>query len=250
MKIIYSEGTISPEEVIRFLVFTGQADAIFSEIIKGREAQKKAGECNIEVSDEQLQQWADSFRTMRRLYSAEDMGAFLHNNGLTDEDFERFCETSFKTTLLKDLLADDKKIEDYYINNRAEFDYARISIIVVRDETLANEILIQVKEEDEDFHRLARTHSLDEATKFSGGYVGLVPRRMLPPEVSAKVFSGTEGEVIGPFQNDNSFQLILIEEILRASLNDRTRETVKEVLSKLATVRLAPSTAIKPFSTI
>lgn len=228
MKIVYSNDTITPEEVIRFLVLTGQSDAVFSEIIKNKEVTKKANELKIRVSDDQLQQFADKFRTLRGLHSADDMIRFLENAGLSEEDFETFCETSLLATSLKEHLADEKKIEAYFVNNRSDFDCARVSIIVVGDENLANEIIIQVTEDGEDFHELARKHSMDEATKHSGGFVGTVSRRMFPSEIAAKVFNASPGDLLGPFQKDGLFQLILVEEVIRAKLEEGIKEAIAE----------------------
>ena len=228
MKIVYSHDSITPEEVVRFLTLTGQSDAIFSEIIKHREVMKKAKELKIEVTEEQLQQFADNFRTLRGLYSAEEMVHFLQNAGLTDDDFEAFCESSLLTAALKEHLADEKKIKEQFVNNRSDFDLARISIIVVNDENLANEIILQVTEDGEDFHGLARKHSLDEATRYCGGYAGIISRRIFPPEVNSKIFSASADDLLGPFQKDFLFQLILIEEVIRAGLDEKVKEAIKE----------------------
>ena len=228
MKIVYSHDTITPEEVIKFLTLTGQSDVIFSEIITHREVVKKARELTIGVSEEQLQQFADNLRTLRGLYSAEEMVVFLRNAGLELDDFETFCESSLLTTALKDHLADEKKIQDHFINNRSDFDLARVSIIVVRDENLAHEIIIQVTEDGEDFHGLARRHSLDEATRYRGGYVGMISRQMYPPEVNSKIFSAAAGDLLGPFRKDALFQLILVEEVIRADLDERVKEAIRE----------------------
>ena len=228
VKIVYAGDTITPEEVVKFLTLTGQSDVILSEIITHKEIIKKAKQLKIEVTDQQLQQFADNFRTLRGLYSTEEMVTFLHNTGLTEEDFEAFCESSLLTASLKEHLADDKKIEDYFINNRSAFDLARISIIVVREETLANELIIQVVEDGEDFHSLARRYSLDESTKPRGGYVGVISREIFPPEVNAKIFNASAGDLLGPFQKDDLFHLIFIEEVLRAGLEDSVKETIRE----------------------
>ena len=228
MKIVYSNDRITPEEVIRFLTLTGQSDAIFSEIIKNKEVIKKANELKIKISNEQLQQFADQFRMLRGLHSAADMINFLKNAGLSEGDFETFCESSLLTASLKEHLADEKKIEAYFVNNRSEFDCARISIIVVNDENLANEIIIQVTEDGEDFHDLARKHSLDEATKHSGGSVGMISRQGFPSEISAKVFSASTGDLLGPFQKDGLYEMILIEEVIRAKLEGGVKEAITE----------------------
>ena len=92
MEIRYSHGGITSEEVVKFLGLTGQAASIFAEIIKGKEVIKKAEDLGIAASDEELQQFADSFRSMHGLYAAGDMLDFLNRAGLTVDDFESFCE--------------------------------------------------------------------------------------------------------------------------------------------------------------
>lgn len=228
MKIIYSKDSITPGEIMKFLILSGQSRSLVAEMIKNKEVQKKAQELNIEVSVNELQQFADSFRAANGLFSSEDTANFLENNGLTEEDFEEFCELNLLVSAVKDRLADENKINEYFVNNRSEFDRARIAVIVVGDENLADEIIIEVTEEDTDFHTLARKHSIDEMTKFSGGYIGYITRQALPPDIAAKVFNAETGEVLGPFPVENNYQLIFIEEVKRAEMSEKLKEVIKE----------------------
>jgi len=228
LEIHYPKGEITPEEVIKFLALTGQFFNIFSEIVKYKEVVKKAKELGMTVSDEQLQEFADQYRTIRGLYSSDEMLNFLKSNGLTEDDFEAFCESTILLMVLKNHLATEKKIEEYFVNFRSQLDLARISILLVKGKTLANEIMIQVNEEGEDFHQLARKHSIDETTRYSGGYIGNVSREMLSPEVSARVFNAKPGDVLGPFEREDLSQLIFVEEVIRAELNDEMKEAIKE----------------------
>ena len=153
----------------------------------------------------------------------------LEKEGLTLDDFEAYCETKILMNRIKDHIADEKGIEDYFYNNRAALDQARISCIIVKNENLANEIIMQVTEEGEDFHALARKYSEDGQSKYSGGYVGVISREKLPPEVGAKVFNASPGDVLGPFQKDGLFQLLLVEEITKADINDTNiKDIIKE----------------------
>jgi parvulin-like peptidyl-prolyl isomerase len=228
LKVTYSQSNISPEEVIKFLALTGQSNNIYFEMIKNKEVVKKAKELGLMVSDGQLQEFADQYRTIRGLFTSDEMLNFLKCNGLTEEDFEAFCEASVLTMALKESLPTEQRIEEYFINNRSEFDLARISIIIVKEETLANDIMIQVTEEDEDFHKLTRKYSIDETTRNYGGYIGGVSRRMLSPEVAAKVFNAKAGDLLGPFEREKLYQLILVEEVMKAELNDDVKEAIKE----------------------
>ncbi|MBW1709743.1 MAG: peptidylprolyl isomerase [Deltaproteobacteria bacterium] len=228
MEIVYSQDVITPEEVVKFLSFTRQSYPIVAEIIKNKEVLKKARELNLEVSDEELQAFSDNFRNVCGLYSVDETLDFLKNAGLSEDDFETFCEISLLTSSLKEHLATENKIEEYFVNNRSELDLVRISSIMVKDEGLANEIVLQVTEDEEDFHALARKHSVDERTKNAGGYIGFVTRDMLWPEVAAKVFNAAGGDLLGPFSVDEFFQLVLVEELRRAELNEDFREIIKQ----------------------
>lgn len=228
MKITYSNDTIMPEDVIRFISLNGQFYNIYNQIIIHKEVVKKAMELGVNISDEQLQQFADNYRSLKGLHSAHEMLSFLEDFGLTEDDFEAFCESSLLIAELKDRLADEKQIEEYFITNRLDFDSARISILITDEEALANEIIMQVSEEDEDFHVLARRYSLDNATKHYGGYVGSVTRNMLPSEISAKVFNAGANELVGPFHQDKHYQLIWVEEIIKPELDENIKSDIKE----------------------
>jgi parvulin-like peptidyl-prolyl isomerase len=228
MEIKYSSGTIIPEDVVKFLALTGQVDAVLSDVIRFREAKKKAAALGLKIQDEELQELADNFRKIHGLITADDTYSFLNRRGLTEDDFEEFCETTLLMMSLRDNLSDETRIEEYFLNNRSDFDRSRISIIIVKDEGLADEIVMQVAEEGEDFHMLARKHSIDSATKYSGGYAGVIERRMLDQGTAARVFNASPGDLLGPFRHEGFFQLILVEEVKKAELNDTVIEIIKE----------------------
>jgi parvulin-like peptidyl-prolyl isomerase len=230
MEIKYSHGVITPEEVIRFLSFTNQLHSINIEIIKNKEVLKKAKELQISVSVKELQKCADSYRANHGLFSAERTYDFLNKAGLSEDDLEAFCENSILTAKLTDQLADDMKIEEYFVNNHSDFDLARIHKIVVKEKGLADEILIQIEEEEKDFHTGAREYSIDESTKYGGGYFGFVTRNMLQLDVAAKVFNASANDVLGPFEEEDLYELIKVEEVLKAELNDIVKEKIKKLL--------------------
>lgn len=228
MNIKYQQESIAVDEVMKFFALIGQSYPLCLEMIKNREVAKKAVEIGLVISDEQLQEYADNYRISMGLGASRDMFAFLGNAGLTEDDFESFCESVILTEKLKERLADDIQIEEHFVNSRAEYDQARISVILVREEPLANELLVRITEEGEDFHNVAREFSFDEQTRYAGGYAGMVSRRMLPAAVAAKVFAAGYADVVGPFDLECGFQLVLVEEVRKAELNDAVRQKIKE----------------------
>jgi peptidylprolyl isomerase len=131
---------------------------------------------------------------------------------------------------VKDHLCTEQKIQEYFVNNRASLDAAMISVIVVENENLANELKMQIEEDGEDFHRLAREHSIDETTKYAGGYAGIVTRNMLEPDISAKVFNASDGDVLGPFAAGGNFRLFLVEKVMKAEMNKHIGGHIRERL--------------------
>jgi len=230
LKIAYSRDTIDPEDVIKWLCLTGGVRSACTGIIRNREVMKKANELGLAVSDEELQRFADTFRISLGLHSAQDTLAFLQRNGLSDDDFESFCVASLLTEKVKTHLADDKAVQEHFLNNRSSYEQARISSIVVSAENLASEISMRVTEDGEDFHALAREYSEEEATRHAGGYVGLIARASLSPEVASKVFTASAGDVVGPFAAGESFHLVLVEEIIKPELDDELKEKIKDRL--------------------
>jgi parvulin-like peptidyl-prolyl isomerase len=228
METMYCSSRIDPHEVVTFLLLTDPSEKLLRAMIRNREAAKEARRMGIQPSDRQLQQFADEFRRERGLWTAETTLAFLRGAELTLRDFEAFCESAVLASAFREHLADEKGIQQHFADHRSEFDRARISVILVKAEGLANEIKIRVRENGEDFRALARRYSQDAATRSFGGKIGEVHRHRLPPFLAAKVFGASRGDVIGPIRSREGFLLILVEKRTRAELDDGTREAVKE----------------------
>ncbi|MBW2091662.1 MAG: hypothetical protein JRI34_06005, partial [Deltaproteobacteria bacterium] len=46
--------------------------------------------------------------------------------------------------------------------------------------------------------------------------------------ISSKVFNADEGDLLGPFALEDHYQLILVEELKRAELNDDVRDVIRQ----------------------
>ncbi len=229
MEIVYEQGSLSAEAVLKYLFLSGGADAVIRDCMIRQEAVREGKKLGIAVSDEDLQSCADEYRALRGLHYSRDMLNFLQGIGLSVEDFEQFCEESMVIPLLKERLADAEAVKTYFLNHRSRFDRARLSMITVEDENLVQELAMRITEDGEDFHSLAREYSID-AYKHAGGYLGLVRREGLPPEMAAKIFNAGAGELAGPFTAGKQHQLFLIEEMIKAELNEAVNAEVKEMI--------------------
>jgi len=190
---------------------------------------QEAAERGIEASDDELQQTADEFRVARDLHQAEALKEWLAANHLTFAGWERLLEDEVITRKLRDTLT-DHQVEQYFAENKLSFDAATISQLTVGNEEVAKELRVQICEEGADFHKLARSYSIDAATRPASGYVGRVKRQGLADELSASVFRAKAGRIIGPLKTDQGWQLIRVHELHLATLDEATCEQIKTLL--------------------
>ena len=226
--LVISDEEVSLYDVLRLAKLNGQVqfvqDAIDAALIRRAAEQRR-----IQVSDGELQKAADDFRVSRELHDAEATEAWLEVNHLSYTDWEALLEGQIIARKLREVLTAGR-VEQYFAEQRLSFDAAAISRLVLSDEGVARELRAQIIEDGADFHVLAREYSVDAATKLSGGYAGLVRRSDIEAVEEAAVFGAKPGVIAGPFKTDDGWELIKIESIHPAVLDDSLRETIKAQL--------------------
>jgi putative peptide maturation system protein len=185
----------------------------------------------IDVTDEELQLAADNFRAAQDLYDVEVFEKWLAERSLSFEDWESLIEASVLRQKVSEAITAGK-IEQHFAENRLTYDAAEISRLVVPDEDMARELLVQITDENADFHSLARSYSVDPATRLAGGYAGILNRVDMEAAVEAAIFGAHLGKVVGPFKLEDGWHLIKIESVHRAELDDALRETIKAQIFK------------------
>src|SRR5688572_2991946 len=224
---------VNGEEVSLYDVLKlAKLDGTLQLIEKGIDAtliQQAAGQRGIEVSDEELQLAADEYRAANSLYDAETTQTWLETNNLSYGDWESVLEYQVTTLKLREALT-ARLVEQHFAEQRLSFDKAAISRLVLSDEGVARELRAQIIEDEADFHALAREYSIHAATRPAGGYAGLMERTEMEPALEAAVFGAQQGKVVGPIKTDDGWELVKIERIYPAVLDDEVRETIKTVL--------------------
>src|SRR5262249_21770293 len=142
---------------------------------------------------------------------------------------ETVLEHQIITAKLRDVLTEDR-VDQTFAENRLAYDAVVISRILLNDEGIARELRAQVFEEGADFHALAREYSKDEQTRLAGGYAGSMSRSEMEAALEASLFAGQPGKIVGPLKCDEGWELIKVEAIRRAELDDEMREAIKNQL--------------------
>lgn len=109
--------------------------------------------------------------------------------------------------------ASDTEVRAYYDEHQSEFrsgEEVRVRQILVNDETLANELLAQLRK-GADFGELSSEHSRAPNAK-RGGEIGYVGRGDLPKMFEDVIFKMQPGSVSDVIRTDSSFHIFKIED--------------------------------------
>jgi parvulin-like peptidyl-prolyl isomerase len=219
---------IGLQEVIRLAKSDGRATFVkdAADAVLVRQEARKLGIC---VNDQELQSAADRFRTSRELYDAKATEQWLAANYLSHAEWEALLEDEVIRFKVCDFIT-NHAVERYFAEQRLSFDGVTVSRLLVKEQSVAKELKAQIVEDGADFHSLARQYSIDYATKFAGGYAGFLRRTAMQPEVEAAIFGAQPGTTIGPIETRCGWQLLKLESLHVAILDDPMREEIKSIL--------------------
>ena len=132
--------------------------------------------------------------------------------------------------------ADQETLQNLYDENAELYtnpERRRAQHILVEDETLANDLLNQIKE-GADFAELAKTNSVDTSSNEQGGDLGLFERDLMGAEFDEAAFSMNIGDVSDVVSTDYGyFHIIKLTEI-----QTETAQSFEEVTEQLVALHI------------
>jgi parvulin-like peptidyl-prolyl isomerase len=203
--------------------------ALVTEIVQAMLITQAATRAGLSVGAEELQAAAEEFRRTRRLYRASDTLRWLNERHMVTRDLETRLEQMLLTKKLQEHITGGQ-VERYFAEHRADFESARIAQIVVDKEGMAHELWCQLVEEDGDFASLARRYSQDQTSREAGGYVGIVYRQTVSPEIEAAIFTAQSGAMIGPVRTENRYHIVQVQALYPALLDTPTTTEIRQRL--------------------
>lgn len=199
---------------------------------------------NVSVSDEELQEYADVKRKELGLFSIADTQKYFSNLGINIDQWSDSLEEELLKDKVKKTIVADEKVQEYFEANKLRFMCIPLHRIVVKEESMAEEIRMQIEDEDEDFSLLAKKYSIDKSTAPSGGYMGVIQRGTLPVEIEAKVFSAKENELCGIFKDAEGYSLYKAGKVVYPELDKNMKEDISKGLFDLWSTNLLNSANI------
>lgn len=216
---------VSLYDVLTLAKLNGQLQLI-SDGIDAAIVRQAAAKRGIEISDDELQGVADEFRAAKELYDADTTQTWLDDKKLSYHEWESLLEGLITQRKLREALT-ASLVEQRFVEQKLSFDKAAVSRLVLDDEGVARELRAQIVEDGADFHALARVHSIHSDTRPAGGYSGELLRSDMEPALEAAIFGAQPGKVVGPIKTDDGWELVKLEGLVPAELNEEMRETIK-----------------------
>jgi putative peptide maturation system protein len=188
----------------------------------------------IEQTNAELQEAMDKFRAAKKLFKAEDTVKWLEQRGMSQEKLERYIADSAIVPKLREKIANEK-VEEYFETHRSEFDSVRVARLMFSSEGQAREMAETIRAGKENFFTASERIFFEAAEKGitpKTSLFAVIARREAESSFRDQIFSATPGELVGPVAVENGFTLMRILGVVPASLDNRVRAVIKEIIFK------------------
>ncbi|XHR81435.1 MAG: peptidylprolyl isomerase [Gloeotrichia echinulata GP01] len=217
--------TITNEEILHQVKLSCKIPEIVEQIVTRKVLIAAAEEAGITVEVEELQKAADFYRLINKLNSAEETWKWLEKYSLSLDDFEEMIYNSVLSGKLTQHLFTNK-IERFFFEHQLDYVGVVMHEVILDDEDLALELFYAIKEGEMTFYDVAHKYIQDTELRRQGGYLGIVRRQDLKPEISAAVFAATPPQFLKPIVTSIGIHLILVEEIIQPKLDEQLRQKI------------------------
>lgn len=228
---------ITKDQLYDELSKAGGGEAALDELIMKELVRQEAAKKNITVTAADIDKEIETYKT--NFGSEENLNLALTQSGMTMELLRENIEMNQLLTkiLEPEVKVTDEQVKQTFEENKASFDtpeQVRASVILVKTEAEANEIIKELKA-GKDFAELAKSKSLDEATKTNGGDTDFFARGEREEAVENAAFKLAKDEISGAVKTSEGYQVIKLtdrKEAHSATLEEKKEEIRKTLVSQ------------------
>ncbi|GAA6623670.1 peptidylprolyl isomerase [Scytonema sp. NUACC26] len=211
--------TISCQEVLQQLKLSNQIPSLIERIVTRNILLSSVAELGIKVEFEELQQAADNIRFTNNLKTVEETRAWLENNHLSLDDFEKMVYINVISGKVAQYLFAEQ-VEPWFLEHQLDYARAAIYEVILEDKDLTSELFYALQKGLRSFPEVAQQYIQDTELRRCGGYRGILNRVQMKPEISAAVFAANPPQILKPIVTAEGIHLILVEEIMLPQLDD------------------------------
>jgi putative peptide maturation system protein len=186
----------------------------------------------IELSDTELQEAMDRFRSAKKLFKADDTVRWLERHGMSQEKLEQYVAESAIVPKLRDRIEDGRS-DEYFSQHAKDFDAARIARLDVANEREAHELAKQIRAGEQEFFAAAERcyfDAVEQGKTASAALFGVIERREAADTLREQLFAAAPGQLVGPVLVETGYALFRVQSIVPGQLDDRTRAAIKKIL--------------------
>lgn len=229
---------ISKDTLFDELAASGGGEAALDNLINRELVNQEAKKANVQITAADI---AKEIETYKESFGSEDaFNQALASSGMTLDEFKERLDMQLKLTKLLEpkINVTDEQVKETFDQYKESFntpEEVRLSVILVGTEDEAKSIIKELNG-GADFAELAKSKSLDTATKDSGGDTGFFGKGENGEEaVEEAAFKLTKDEISTPIKTDDGYKVIKLtdrKEAHTATLEEKKDEIRKGLVSQ------------------
>jgi putative peptide maturation system protein len=227
-----NDTVLSMDQAVACLDFVWEESRITDRLVNVCLIQQELEKNPIEISNQELQAAMDGFRRARKLFTADDTHRWMERRGITHHELEQLVSSLATTVKLRDEVVGDR-VDDYFTSHSEAFDVVHVARIVLCDEAEAVRLAERIRNHEADFNEAAQD-SFIAASGFrkakDGDFFVSMRQREAPAEICTSLFESSPGSIVGPVREGENHVIFRIISVVRATLDDTTRDAIKNIL--------------------
>jgi foldase protein PrsA len=201
--------------------------------------EREAEERDIKVSDETVRK---EFDKQKKQSFPDDKAyqEFLKTSGQTEQDLLFRVRLDYiSNEIRKQVVAGkgnvtDADVQRYYEKNKSRFaqpERRDLEVVLTKSKSKADQAHSEIRS-GQSFRRVARRHSIDEASKAQGGKLPGVGKGQLEKDLDEAVFEADKGDLVGPVKTQFGYEVFRVTKITPASQQTlaQSKETIKATI--------------------
>jgi putative peptide maturation system protein len=220
--------TLNMQTVMGYLDGLWHDARLLTKLVDGclvREAVEVGG---IKATDDEIGSSLAAFERKTGISSAGAKAAWLRGRGWAPHDLEYAIRRNVIAHKLREQVVDGK-IDRYFAAHHAEFDTAIIARLRVAKHEVAR-AAPRIKQSKVGLGKAVEEAIMAGETDPARSGFATVRRRDFPPQHSKAIFAAEPGQVVGPLERVDGYDIVRVLRIVRARLDDPTRELITNVL--------------------
>lgn len=220
--------SIPLEQALRYLDNAGKLEMMLGEIVRQHVIEQELQLQQLNLNTNAIEQAIIDFRLENGLINAEIFEQWLAEESLTYSNFRQQISYQIQLGELKSQIA-SQNIQEYFIDRKLSLDRVVLSRLVVKEQSVAEELRTQIIEEGAKFEELVQEYSIAE-DRIVNGMMGAISRGGLPDSLRPALDLAKPGDVLEPLEIDDLWYLVRFERYLPATLDEQLQQELEEEL--------------------